>query len=286
MSIESRRSFIRRFKYLYAPAILGAAGTYAYSSRLERHRITVERHDVKLALGTRAPRAFRAVCLTDFHFDPLYEEDYVQACIHRANELKADVVLLTGDYISHTSRRISDFAKIIGGLEAGTGVYACLGNHDHWDRTSRVAGALNHQHITVLQNQHTRVACKGGELVLAGLESAWGGRPSWSDTAHGMRPDDRVITLMHEPDFANTLAQDPRVVLQVSGHTHGGQIRVPGIGALVLPTWGRQYEAGFYRVGQNLKLYVNRGIGTIQHHVRLFCPPEITCFDVVNSDVV
>ena len=73
--------------------------------------------------------------------------------------------------------------------------------------------------------------------------------------------------------------------MQFSGHTHGGQIRLPGIGALRLPNWGQMYQAGFYDV-QNLKLYVNRGIGTIRHHVRFLCPPEIACFDLVNADAI
>ncbi|MEZ0275954.1 MAG: metallophosphoesterase [Roseimicrobium sp.] len=287
MSSENRRSFLKRFKYMYAPALVGGGGAYGYGSALERHRLKVERHDLKLALGPRAPKSFRAVSLTDFHFDPLCEEAFVQECVRQANALNPDIVLLTGDYISSTSRRINDFTRIIGGLEARTGVFACLGNHDHWDSRTRVAGALNHQHIAVLQNQHTRVSCNGGELVLAGLQSAWAGQPRWDFTSSGLRQDDRVIALMHEPDFADTLAVDPRVAFQVSGHTHGGQVRVPGWGALILPSWGKRYQAGFYDVGarKSLKLYVNRGIGTISYHVRVFCPPEIACFDVVNTDV-
>jgi predicted MPP superfamily phosphohydrolase len=124
--------------------------------------------------------------------------------------------------------------------------------------------------------------------VIAGLQSAWAGRPDWHNTADGLRKDDRVIALMHEPDFADNLAVDSRVAFQLSGHTHGGQVRIPGWGALILPSWGKRYQAGFYDVGarKSLKLYVNRGIGTIQHHVRVFCPPEIACFDVVNTDAV
>jgi predicted MPP superfamily phosphohydrolase len=286
MTSENRRSFFKRLKYFYAPALLAGGGSYSYGAALERHQLKVERHELKLALGERAPRSFRAVSLTDFHFDPLYEEDFVLESVRQANALKPDIVLLTGDYISNTSSRINDFARIIGGLEASTGVYACLGNHDHWDSRTRVAGALNHQHISVLQNHHTRVSCKEGELVIAGLQSAWAGKPSWDMASNGVRTDERAIVLMHEPDFADHLAVDPRVAFQVSGHTHGGQVRVPGWGALILPKWGKKYQAGFYDVGarKTLKLYVNRGTGTIEHHVRFFCPPEIACFDVVNTD--
>ncbi|MFZ4767813.1 MAG: metallophosphoesterase, partial [Roseimicrobium sp.] len=284
MSVESRRRFIARFKTIYAPMMLSGSGSYAYGSLLERHRLTVERHDLRLALGARAPERFRAVSLTDFHFDPLYEMEFLQECVNRTNELKPDVVLLSGDYISRTSRRIDDFSRVLSGLSASAGVFACLGNHDHWDRAARVAASLSRQGVAVLQNQHTRVPCAGGELIITGLQSAWGGWPNWGLASRGVLPKDRVLALMHEPDFADVLALDNRIAFQVSGHTHGGQIRLPGIGALQLPTWGLQYQAGFYDVG-GLKLYVNRGIGTIRHHIRIGCPPEIACFDITNADV-
>lgn len=262
---------------------LGGTGSYAYGSLLERHRLTVEHHRVPVALGPRAPRTLRAVSLTDFHFDPLYEEDFLSECVRRTNELRPDFVFLTGDYITQSSRRIGDFAAVLGGLVPACGVFACLGNHDHWDQPARVVAAFRRHHLEVLQNQHTRVACHGGEVIVSGLQSAWGGHPDWALASRGMKADERALTLLHEPDFADKLAQDGRIAMQFSGHTHGGQIRLPGFGALQLPKWGKSYEAGFYEV-QKLKLYVNRGIGTIRHHVRLFCPPEIACFDLTNTD--
>lgn len=281
---EPRRKFLSRFKALMAPVVLGG-GSYGYGSMVERHRLSVERHEVDLALGPRAPRKLRAVSLTDFHFDPLYEEDFIAECVRQTNELKPDVVLLTGDYITRSSRRIDDFAALLGALRPACGVFASLGNHDHWDSATRVAGALRAQQIEVLQNQHTRVSCNGGELLLAGLQSVWGGRPDWDLTARGVKPGERILALVHEPDFADHLAPDPRIAMQFSGHTHGGQIRVPGVGALRLPKWGKEYQSGFYDV-RNLKLHVNRGIGTIAYHIRFLCPPEIACFDITNRDAV
>src|SRR6187431_1035418 len=104
-SPEPRRTFLSRFKWMMAPVVLGG-GSYGYGTLLERHRLSIERHKVDLALGPRAPRTVRAVSLTDFHFDPLYEEDFIAECVRRTNELKPDVILLTGDYITRSSRRI------------------------------------------------------------------------------------------------------------------------------------------------------------------------------------
>lgn len=282
---ETRRTFFRRFKSVYAPLLLGGTGTYGYGSLHERHQLTVERHEVNVSLGPNAPRTLRAVSLTDFHFDPLYEVDFIAECVLRTNALKPDVVFLTGDYITYSSRRIGDFATLLGRLRPTCGIFACLGNHDHWDDPNRVSAAFRKAGIVVLQNQHTRVACNGAELIVSGLQSAWGGMPNWGVAANGVKPDERVLTLVHEPDFADSLSLDDRIAMQFSGHTHGGQIRMPGIGALRLPSWGKLYQAGFYDV-RNLKLYVNRGVGTIRHHVRFMCPPEIACFEITNKDAV
>lgn len=283
-ALENRRAFLTRLKWGYAPLLMGSSGAYAYGSVLERHRVVIEKHEIKIALGEHGPSKMRAVSLTDFHFDPLYETDYIAECVRKANTLNPDVILLTGDYISKTSERINDLAEVLGGLQANVGVYACLGNHDFWDEPIMIQKALESKGIEVLMNQHTRVDCRGGKLTIAGLKSAWGGSPNWGRVASDLKAHERSLVLMHEPDFADQLAHDGRAAMQFSGHTHGGQVRLPLLGALRLPSWGKNYEAGFYDV-KNLKLHVNRGIGTVHYHVRFFCPPEITCFDISNTDV-
>lgn len=281
---ESRRAFLSRLKWGYAPMLTGGSGAYAYGSMLERHRVVVEQHEVKLSLGEHGPARLRAVSLTDFHFDPLYETGYLEECVKRANALKPDVILLTGDFISSTSERIGDLAEVLGGLQAGTGIFACLGNHDFWDDPFRLQRALQSKGIEVLMDQHTRVTCRDGQLLIAGMNSAWSGKPNWGRVASGFKAQDRALVLMHEPDYADQLARDDRAVMQFSGHTHGGQVRLPLLGALRLPSWGKNYQAGFYDV-RKLKLHVNRGIGTVHYHVRFLCPPEISCFEIVNTDL-
>lgn len=285
MSVETRRGFLKRFKNIYAPLLVSTGGSYGYGSVIERHRISVERHEVKLGLGQRGPQRLRVVSLSDFHFDPLYEEDFLATVVQRTNELNPDLVLLTGDYITDSARRIDDFAQVMGGLKPKFGVFGCLGNHDMWHMTTHMIAPFGKNGIGLLVNQHTRVPCAGGDVVIAGLHSAWGGTPDWAVAARGMLADDRPLLLMHEPDTALTFCRDRRIALQLSGHTHGGQIRMPGIGALRLPSWGKVYQAGFYDVN-GLPLYVSRGVGTIGVHVRFLCPPEIACFDIVNGDTM
>jgi len=282
MIATDRRAFFRRLARLTAMPLLCGGGSLGYASLLARHRVHVERHEINLALGDRAPARLRALAMGDFHFDPLYEVDYLAKCVSIANELKPDVVFLTGDFVSGRTDRMGELAGVLAGLDPRAGMFACLGNHDQWLNASRVVAALKAGGVEVLVNRQTRVSCAGGELVVAGLQSAWGGRPDWSGASRGLRRDERAIVVMHEPDFAQFLKEDRRIALQVSGHTHGGQVRIPLVGALRLPLWGRLYQAGLYDV-DGLKLHVNRGIGTIKWHVRFFCPPEIACFDITNS---
>lgn len=257
-------------------------GALGVESLLERHRIKVERHDLRLALGERAPAKLRAVAMGDFHYDPLCEADYISRCVALANSLEPDVVLLTGDFVTSNAGRVKELAELLSALSPRHGIYACLGNHDLWHNAPEVTGRLRAAGVDVLINQHTRVSCDGGGLVVAGLQSAWGGTPNWANTMKGMRDDERPLVLMHEPDFASRLSGEKRIAMQFSGHTHGGQIRLPFYGALRLPSWGKQFQAGLYDVN-SLPLHVNRGIGTISIHVRLFCRPEIACFDITNT---
>ncbi len=285
MNIEPRRAFLKRLRFLAAAPVLAGGGTLAWGSTLERHRLVVEKHDLPLALGASGPQKFRAVVLSDFHFDPLFEHDYLLECVRRANELKPDIVFLLGDYISKSVARVDELAAILSKLEQRAGIYACLGNHDHWEDPRYVIKCLGKTGIVPLMNQHTRVPCAGGDLVIAGLASVWGGDPRWPDASKGLKPDDRIITLMHEPDYIGQLRPDAkRIALQLSGHTHGGQVCLPFFGPLHLPRWGHKYDAGFYDV-DGIKLYVNRGIGTVHVDVRLFCPPEISCFDITNTSL-
>lgn len=282
MILSDRRAFFKRLARFTAMPLFCGGGTFGYGSLLERHRVVVERHAINLDLGDRAPARLRALAMGDFHFDPLCEADYLAKCVTVANNLKPDVILLTGDFVTGKSERIGELAGLLAKLSPRAGVFACLGNHDQWSNASRVTAGLKAGGVEVLVNRHTRVRCAGGEIVVAGLQSAWGGRPDWPGASRGLRRGERAMVLMHEPDFARMLKEDRRIALQLSGHTHGGQVRIPLVGALRLPLWGRIYQAGFYDV-DGLKLHVNRGIGTITWHVRLFCPPEIACFDITNS---
>jgi predicted MPP superfamily phosphohydrolase len=185
------------------------------------------------------------------------------------------MILLTGDYITSTVRTVSTLAEPLAELKADAGVFGCLGNHDVGCGRVQVARALETHGITCLSNTGRGLTKHGETLWIAGLDSAWGGRPDLARALAGRPANSGTIVMMHEPDYADTIAHARVPLLQLSGHTHGGQCCLPGGVPVHLPIWGRKYPKGLFQVGA-VQLYVNRGIGCIGVPVRFSCPPEIT----------
>jgi predicted MPP superfamily phosphohydrolase len=156
-----------------------------------------------------------------------------------------------------------------------------LGNHDVKSDPNLVEGLLRAVGIQVLANQSVPIEGNGTRLWLSGVNDPLEGKPDLAQTLHSVAPDEPVILLAHEPDYADHVVRYP-VDLQLSGHTHGGQIRVPFLPPGYLPPLGRKYVWGLYKIG-GLTLYTNRGLGTVNVPVRMNCPPEITLLTLRRS---
>jgi uncharacterized protein len=263
----TRRTFIKR-SVLAAPVVLGGAA--AYARFVERHAVEVVSVNLDPGLG----EPLTAALIGDIHFDPLFEIDYLEIVVAAVNAVTPDVLLYTGDFVTNSTERLPDLLAVLGKARAKYGAFAILGNHDHWVAADRIEASLESAGITVLRNRSVPLFGRAN-WYLTGIESFWAGfpttRPIEQTPGHA-----RHLLLVHEPDPFDTLT-DPRIALQLSGHTHGGQVRVPFGGAIQLPSWGKNYSAGLYELGDR-RLYVNRGIGTVGKHYRLNCPPEITLF--------
>ena len=265
----NRRTFIKR-SLIATPVAMGA--TAAYGRYIERHAVEIVR--IPLDIGFGQPRT--VALLSDIHYDPLCEADYLRTVIDRVNGLSPDFIFYAGDFMTDSAKRVHDLADILRNTRAAIGSFAILGNHDQVIAADVIAAALTSAGMTVLRNQ-TVALPDLDNWYLTGLESFWVGRPSRA-SIEKTPPDARHIVLAHEPDSFDRLT-DSRIALQLSGHTHGGQIRLPFVGALHVPSWGKKYEAGLYeRDGR--RLYVNRGIGTVSKHYRVNCPPEITLLEL------
>jgi predicted MPP superfamily phosphohydrolase len=152
---------------------------------------------------------------------------------------------------------------------------AVLGNHDHWLNAEVIASELKKAGIDVLLNETRTISSGGNSFQVIGVDDGWSGKPDLMHSLGELNGNIPGILLWHEPDLADQVPQDGRVALQLSGHTHGGQVRLPGKGALILPYLGTKYDCGLYRFEQ-MHLYTNRGIGIISIPFRFNCRPEIT----------
>lgn len=265
----------------------GSLALAADASLVETQRPEVEHIDVALRRLPSELDGLTIAQLSDLHYRSDFSADIIEAAVKRVNELTADIVVLTGDYITipefnghkaHHARALAGAepcAALLGALRAAHGVFAVLGNHDEHADADYVTKHLKKHDIEVLRNRVASIELAGARLWLAGLSDLIEGAPVDLGTlVRSIPKGEPTILLVHEPDFADEAARHP-IDLQFSGHSHGGQIRLPLVGPIYLPKMARKYPSGLHQVG-SLTLYTNRGIGAIGIPVRLHCPPEIT----------
>lgn len=229
---------------------------------------------------------YRVVQLSDLHLYPFTQLVAVERAVAAANALQPDLIVITGDFVTTDAEAIHDLAPLLSTLNARDGIFCTLGNHDHWSNPSVVRGGLRGAGLTVLHNQSVPLA--GGKAWLVGLDDGWVGRADLGLALEEVQGDGPAILMMHEPDLVDEYSVNPQIALQLSGHTHGGQLRMMRPQrAYTLPYLGKKYDAGLYRVNQTW-LYTNRGIGTVLAPIRFNCPPEVTELTLVaeSADAV
>jgi len=272
---------------LLKAGLAGAAALALYASEIERHWIEVVETEVHLRGLPEAFDGLRVAQLSDIHMDEYTEPFFVREAVRRVNELEPDVVLLTGDFVSEIPRG-GDFAigaawqcaQLLRELRCSQ-LYGILGNHDIVVGAHPVMEALTAHGIRMLRNGYLPIERPGGRIWLAGFDDPLCGMPDAELAIPGKIrgvAGEPLILMCHTPDYADTLLKHPAgqaVDWMLSGHTHGGQIRLPWVGATHLPALGRKYVEGWFRFG-SMQLYVNRGLGTVGVPFRFDCPPEIT----------
>ncbi len=284
----SARRLSRRHFLLGAGGLLaGLSGGAAYARYIEPYWPTWQRLAMDLpGLGAGLVGA-RIVQLSDLHVAPNLPLDYLRRQLRRVVASNPDLIVLTGDYVTRAIvRDATALRDLLAELRAPLGVYAVLGNHDygvHEPQPRRfVAAGPNHiaqivadAGVTVLRNEARRVERDGAGLQVVGLDDLWGGLCDADVAFANVNPGEPCIALAHNPDTFPLLHNRPcRWVL--SGHTHGGQVRLPLLGPLVLPVRNKSHDAGLFTAGAQ-RLYVNRGLGYLRP-VRFNCRPEITEF--------
>lgn len=270
-----RRAFLRG---LIASLALGAAPQASLAGERTPRSPRVTKVTCPLPHLPPAFDGVRLLQVSDLHLEPHTKPEEIERMVRSCKALRPDAILMTGDFVTHTARPAGLLAEILASLEAPLGVYATLGNHDFWCGATKVEQSLKEKKIRVLRNETQPLRRGRATLHLAGLDSRYSAAPQLSSTLRGWKPGQPLVVLMHEPDVVDDLAAARLEALQLSGHTHGGQVRLLGLPPLPGPRrarWGRKYLSGSHRIG-SMQLYVNRGIGCVAVPFRVHCPPEIT----------
>ena len=257
------------------------------AAAIEPYHVEITHHPIRIKRLPKAFHGFRIVQISDVHHSSFLAEDRIYDATRRANALDADIVVLTGDYISHSRDYIAGCARALGTLRARSGVYAVLGNHDHWTDGPMMAASLAGQGIRVLSNESVALTRGESKIWLAGVDDMMVEHDDLPAALEGTDRNETRILLCHNPTIIREAAR-AGVDLVLSGHTHGGQINwrlLVGRDDQPVARWlrrpSRRLMRGHAQLGDT-HLYVNRGLGTVVVPLRYGCPPEISLLELVS----
>ncbi len=276
---ETPGKMVRRdaLKVLLSLAAGGAVLPF-YARWVEPNWIQVQSLRIRIPGLDPAFHGMTVVHTSDLHLDGVWgTPERLASWVERIQALRPDAVVVTGDWVTTTAglKVLERAAPVLARLRAPMGVFGVLGNHDHWADPHAVRQALRAAGVRELKNETHVWEIGRARLALVGLDDPWSRPPRWEEVARLAPNGMPAIILVHEPDFADQVARLGRFSLQLSGHSHGGQVKIPGVGAPFLPLHGQKYPEGLYRIGR-MTLYTNRGLGMVPPRIRLFARPEIT----------
>jgi uncharacterized protein len=272
----TRRQFLRRTFQLGIGAATLGLGTVAYgfweSSQIRLRRATIAVPHLPRAFGGKT-----IAVLSDFHHGPFVGIGFIREAVKLASSLAPDAFALVGDFAhrgSDTQEQLPPCLEALSELRAPLGVFAVPGNHDLDMAGAIYRDAIQETPLTELTNRSIRLTVAGQHLWIAGVDDLLCGEPDLCAALRGIPEGSAVVLLSHNPDFAEE-CPDERVGLMLSGHTHGGQVYIPGTGPSWLPSrYGEKYRAGLVQ-GPASQVFVSRGLGETGIPLRLNCPPEI-----------
>jgi predicted MPP superfamily phosphohydrolase len=269
----------------YGQILLGAAlgstflSGFAYAREVEPEDVEIV--PVSLVLPRLDSRfdGYRVALISDIHADAWMSPGRLLKLVNLVNAEEPGLVVITGDFATFSRlwsliRHVPGLVTPLRRLRAPDGAFAVLGNHDYRTNVQVVRRVLAASGITELRNTVRSLHRDEAALHLCGVDSALEGVTNLDRVLEGLPEEGAAILLAHEPDFADTSAATGRFDLQLSGHSHGGQMSVPLLGPIVLPRLSRRYPSGLYRIC-GMSLYTNRGLGS-HPRLRFNCRPEIT----------
>lgn len=282
----NRRSFLKKtFGSLLALVGL-SGGTYYYAREIEPTLLSIHEETIINNKITPPFNNFKIIQFSDTHIGFHYTLEQFNDLVEQINALKPDLIVFTGDLVDKPNNYNwdSNLTEALKALKASHGKYWIYGNHDHGGYgTEIIRNVMEIANFTLLKNNHSVIEKNNERIILAGIDDVMLGKPDLNTTLKNVNPDLFTIMLAHEPDYADKVVDFP-VDVQLSGHSHGGQVRFPYIGHLYTPAFAEKYVLGKYTLkNEKLTLYVNGGIGTTRLPYRFLCKPEIHLFTLKNK---
>jgi uncharacterized protein len=284
----SRRTFIKRTFGSFLTMVSAGYGGYFYAHQIEPRLLKINKHEIQHVDIPKSFDGFRIVQFSDTHLGFQYDLDQFKKMLSKISSLKPDIIFFTGDLMDAPNQYplSNEIVPLLKNLQAPFGKYSIYGNHDHGGYGSDIyKNIMNLADFTLLLNTSEQIQLlDGSSIYVMGIDDAMLGRPNFDSAMEKVPADQYKILLSHAPDLADR-AVDFGIQLQLSGHSHGGQIQIPFVGALITPPFAKKYREGFYEINATetpLTLYVNRGIGTTRLPFRFLSKPEITLF-TLNS---
>lgn len=252
-----------------------------YVHKIEPNWLEVTQIDVRLPKLDRAFDGYRIVQITDLHAGDGIDRAQLQKVVAAVNAQTPDLIVITGDHVSRLPRQHVELLDTLAKLHPRDRTLSVLGNHDVYNDPTPIRAAIQQAGIILLENTVYTIQRDRATLHIAGVGDVFAQQAQLDRVLAQLPPTGAAIMLAHEPDFADDTAATGRFGLQLSGHSHGGQIRIPFYKGY-LPEYARRYPLGRYQVG-NMIQYTNRGIGMIKLYARFNCRPEISVFTLVAS---
>jgi predicted MPP superfamily phosphohydrolase len=258
--------------------IIAGISVLFYAHKVAPENIEVTSVSLTLPRLASSFDGYRIVQISDIHMDDWMTFERLKDIMELVNEQGADLIAITGDFVTYSAK--FDNEELIGALSmlrAPDGVIAVLGNHDHEIDPALIRRLIRKSGVLEVSNGFRTLRRGDDTLHLAGVDDLFARQARLHEVLTKLPVEGATILLAHEPDFADASASTGRFDLQLSGHSHGGQVRLPFIGAPYLPPYGRRYPCGLYEL-DGMLLYTNKGLGMFPPHVRFLCRPEITVF--------
>lgn len=263
--------------FLIGCAVIFSTSVYAH--KLEPLWFEVNHIDIALPRLDRAFNGYRIVQISDLHAGDGIDRSQLERVVAAVNAEHPDLVVITGDHITRIPKQHLDLLDTLAKLQPRDRTISILGNHDVYNDAAPVRQAIKQAGITLLENNIYTLKRADATLHIAGVGDVFAKEDKLDLILAQLPTTGAAIMLAHEPDFADQTAATGRFGLQLSGHSHGGQIRIPFFAGYV-PMLAEKYPLGRYQIGRMIQ-YTNRGIGLVKLYARFNCRPEISVFNLV-----